>query len=194
MRVRSASSSACITALVVAGCSTVPAVHPNRVDGPLPAMMDALREPLARLSSSAPGLRARAGEEGLEGRTYRASLHEAGDGSTELAVGALVRNLLGADPRDPAFYLDVEQLAAPTAADLEEALRMDDSPFPLRAEERDRLRTFAQELIRETSDLAILRVRSGWADAVGESHHGIVVFDSSRREVLWVRVLEAWGA
>ena len=190
--------------LLAASCGSTPApvttqrARPNELRSEhLRAAYGCLHEPLEELREAAPGLRRLSEDQpGLVGRTYRASVFQIVPGAPRDALERMVRDILEPEPSDFVFYTEVDPAGSWSAPTFEVALRLEDAPIP--PGEEAGLHSLAEQFARcapsLSSHLAFFVVKGGWADAVGESHHGVALVDLTTREVLWIHVFEAWTA
>lgn len=137
-------------------------------------------------------------------RTYRAEVWRIGArGADERArLAAVMGASLRHSPLDEVWYQEVELAPAPTVARLTSAFELEVTGLPEgqtrppRAE-RPAIKALAERalaLVAAHPSLTLAVAQCGWADAVGGAYHGVMIFDRTTREVVWIHLDDSWDA
>lgn len=167
---------------------------------PLPALSladlrDRLQPRLRAAARAAPGVTSRP-RFGNTGRAYEVQLLRAEPGAPLAMVNAAIEGLLepAPEPFNMGYYQNVEPVGDANVGGFEAALRFERPVYPETETEPESRAALATALAREAAAAPGLAffARAGWADAEGQSRHGVAFADPHTGEVLWVYVFELW--
>lgn len=163
----------------------------------LPAIQRRLDPALRAAANAAPGIRSEPGA-GNTGRTYEALARPATAAPPIDMVHAAIASVLVPDPEpfQTGYYREVEPIEVGSVDAIVAALRFEEPAFPETPDEPAARAALASALAREVAAPAsrgrAFFARAGWADAEGQSRHGLAFVDPQTGQVLWIYVFELW--